>query len=149
METAEETLKIDSAELYLKHVRSLTLQIRSKRDQIEQQKSLLEPMGISYGEKIATSGSGDSLQTGVLELNDLIKEFCTDLVGYVEEYRRASNVIGCLSKPEYRAALVAYYLIGKTWEVICVELGYSWSGLMKLRKQALIEVYDYMPCTWG
>lgn len=39
-------------------------------------------------------------------------------------------------------------MLGKTWEMVCVEMGYSYSGMMKLRRRAVDEVYDLMPEEW-
>ena len=37
------------------------------------------------------------------------------------------------------------YLLGWKWENICVEVGYSYDGIMKLRRRALVSFYEVMP----
>lgn len=136
------------AERYMLYVRSLVVRINIMRDEIERQRALLLPAGIRYGESVACSVSGDAMEDGVIKLQEMIGEYCTELVEYVEQQKAAHEALAKLSKPERTEALTHHYLQGITWEETCVKMDYTWHGMMKLRKKALIELYDHMPEEW-
>lgn len=141
-------VKKHCAKAYLDYIRSLSQRIQSLQENIERQKTLMLPSGINYTESVSQSTSGDNLENGVIKLHELIAEYCTELSEYVEQQHIAHDVFKALSKPEYNSALTRYYLLGKSWEQVCVEMGYSWGGMMKLKRAAEVEVYDYMPEEW-
>lgn len=62
---------------------------------------------------------------------------------------QAVNVITKLDDPRQRQVLLAYYVDSrtadgrkKTWEMVCVELSYSWSRLMEIRSAALAAIEE-------
>lgn len=136
------------AEAYLSHVRSLALRVQLLQEQIDRKRSMLEPCAIRYREASAPGTVGDAMEAGVIELHGLIRDYCTELVGYVEEQREAHHALMMLPRPEYAAALAGYYVHGKSWEQVCVDMGYSYDGIMSLRRRAVPLVYDVMPESW-
>lgn len=132
---------------YLEHVRSLKTRIDALREEIDLNSDMLGTT-TRYREKVSKSGNPKSFEDAVIHLQELIADFLTEMAGYVEEQRIAHDVMRRLSRPEYARALTAYYLSGKTWEMCCVDMGYTWQGMMSLRKKAVQEVYDFMPETW-
>lgn len=57
---------------------------------------------------------------------------------------KAVKVISSLEDPRQRQVLLAYYVdsrtsdgVKKTWEMVCVELSYSWSRLHEIRSAAI------------
>lgn len=133
---------------YLDYIRSLNLRIQTLQESIERQRALMLPSGIAYSESVSQSTQGDTIEQGIIKLADLITTYCTELAEYVEQEMIAHRVFESLSKPEYTAAMTKYYLQGKSWEQVCVEMGYSWQGMMTLRKKAIQEVYGLMPEEW-
>ena len=141
-------VKKHCAKAYLDYVRSLHQRIKSLQENIERQKAMMLPSGIAYSESVAQSSSGDVLENGVIRLQELIQEYCTEMAEYVEQQKIAHDVFNGLSKPEYTIALTKYYALGKSWEQVCVDMGYSWGGMMKLKRAAELEVYNVMPEEW-
>lgn len=135
------------ATAYLDHVRSLRMRIDSLQEEIE---PLREMVGttMDYRERVASSPNPKAFEDAVIRLQGLIADYCTEMAEYVEEQRVAHDVMRGLSKPEYRRALTSHYLGGRTWERCCVDMDYSWQGMMKLRRNAIDEVYDLMPEQW-
>ena len=135
------------ATAYLEHVRSLKARIDSLREEIE---PLREMAGttMDYRERVSGSSNPKAFEDAVIRLQELIADFLTEMAGYVEEQRIAHDVMRRLSRPEYARALTAHYLTGKTWERCCVDMGYTWDGMMSLRRKAVQEVYDLMPEEW-
>lgn len=140
--------KYAKCEEYLKYVRSLSIQIQTKREQIEMQKDLCALSGVDFKERVSVQPTRDSIDNCIIKLEALITEFCTDMAEYVEAQHVASRCLSKLSKPEHRVALTKYYLTGKPWEQVCVDMSYTWQGMMSLRRRAIIELYDYMPEEW-
>lgn len=133
---------------YLSYVRSLSTRIINLQEQIERKRALLEPSGIQYKESVSSSITDNELAEAIDNLKDLIKEFATELSEYIEQHRQAHITFSKLSRPEYARAMTSYYLHGKSWEEVCVDMRYSWDGMMKLRKKASLELYERMPIQW-
>lgn len=146
MEHDQEVRRI-CATAYLEHVRSLKLRIDAIAEQIE---PLREMVGTTMDcrERVSKTPNHKSLEESVIRLQELIADYCTEMAEFVDEQRSAHDVICRLSKPERARALAGYYVNGKSWEMLCVEMGYSWQGMMSLRKRAVDEVYDLMPEQW-
>lgn len=135
------------ATAYLEHVRSLKTRIDALQEEIELNRDMLGTT-TRYREKVSKSGNPKSFEDAVIRLQELIADYCTEMAGYVEEQRIAHDVMRHLSRPEYSRALTTYYVRGKSWELCCVDMGYTWQGMMSLRKRAVQEVYEFMPETW-
>ena len=135
------------ATAYLDHVRSLRMRIDALQEEIE---PLREMVGTTMDNRERVSGSTNpkAFEDAVIKLQDLIADYCTEMAEFADEQQAAHDVMRKLSRPEYRRALTAHYLVGKTWERCCVDMDYSWQGMMKLRRNAIDEVYDLMPEQW-
>lgn len=135
------------ATAYLEHIRSLKARIDSLQEEIE---PLREMAGttMDYRERVSGSPNPKAFEDAVIRLQELIADYCTEMAEFVDEQRIAHEVMRRLSRPEYGRALTAHYLTGKTWERCCVDMDYSWQGMMKLRRNAIDDVYDLMPEQW-
>lgn len=78
---------------------------------------------------------------GIAELDEAIYDRIRELSAMKAE---AVRVIARLPDPAQRKALTAYYVDcrttdgrRKTWEMVAVELSYSWSRLMEIRSAAM------------
>lgn len=68
---------------------------------------------------------------------------------------KAQEALDAMENQGGARALNLYYLSfdenGKrkydTWEKVCVEMSYSYDGMMKLARRAKLELYDHMPHT--
>lgn len=143
----DDEARLLKSESYLMHVRSLSMLIRSKKEQIEfEQECTLS--GVDYGEKITVQPTRDAIDNHIISLAALVDTYNTELAEYIEAKKEAAQVLKKLSKPEYTVALTSYYMNCYTWEQVCVDMNYSWGGMMKLRQKAIIELYDHIPEFW-
>lgn len=78
---------------------------------------------------------------GIAELDEAIYDRIRELSAMKA---KAVRVIAMLPDPAQRKALTAYYVDcrttdgrRKTWEMVAVELSYSWSRLMEIRSAAM------------
>lgn len=140
----EDTVKIVRAERYALYVRSLELKMLFLREEIQHQEQLMVLTGVGYGDKITTSPTDSKVPDGIIKLFEMIEAYNEELSHYVEEHREAHACFTCVDHP-YQAALVGHYILCKTWEQLCVEMHYSYRGMMKLREGGLLRLYDHMP----
>lgn len=135
------------AERWLKHVMALGRRVRALQDEIECQRDMAAGLkGVDYdGMPKASGSSADAMPNAVIKLQGLIAEYCAELDGYVLEQREAHEALSALDDGATREALTRHYLLGRPWEQCCVEMGYTYDGMMKLRRRALSCAYDVMP----
>jgi hypothetical protein len=138
-------VRVICAAEYLKHIRSIGHRIAAIREEIDEQRSFVELTGISLNERVSTASSIDKQERAVIELRELIDDYVNELLIYVEEQKDAHSRLQKMENTIYSQVLTKYYLVGKSWEQICVEMSYSWQGLMTLRRKALQAFYDYIP----
>lgn len=141
-------VKLRCAKDFLEYVRGLETRISNVQSEIESMRAKLELTGIQYREGVATSTKGDKLENGVIALQELIESYCTELSEYVELQEQAHKAVSKLRKAEEAKALTKYYLQHESWEQVCVDMKYTYDGMMKLKRRALIAFYDYMPEEW-
>lgn len=134
----------EQAARWLEHVRSLAQRVRVLQIEIEAQRDI-GLKGIDYAERVSGSNAGDPVMDAVEKLQGLIASYCTELVSYLEEQQRAHEALLKIDDEACGTALRLYYLAGKSWEETCVEMGYSWDGMMTLRRRALVKAYEVMP----
>lgn len=97
---------------------------------------------------VSSSTSPDALPNAVIRVQDMVSELCARLGELMEEQRAAEEALACMQDVAGREALRRHYLNGQTWEGTCVAMAYSWDGMMKLRRRALVELYGHMPAKW-
>lgn len=145
-----ERYKADRAAAYFKRVRSLSARAAALKAEIDAQRAQADGLrGIDYA---GMGGSGpptpDAVPNAVIRLQSAIEAYCTELCALTDAQMEAHAVIHGADRPEYAAALSRYYLAGESWEQVCVAMGYTWDGMMKLRLRALSDAYDRLPHGW-
>lgn len=135
---------------WLEHVRRLGGKCRSLQREVEEQRELASGVkGLDYSAPaVSASSSPDGIPNAVALLLETIEDYCTELAGYVAEQKAAHDALNAMSDELGAEALKRHYLCGQSWESCCVEMGYSWDGMMSLRKRAVLELYDHIPMEW-
>lgn len=133
---------------YLKYIRSLSVRIEMLQEEIERKRSLLEMTAHQFSDKVTSSIQDSRIAESLSDLKDLIHDFAKELSVYIEQQRLAYAAFSKLSSVEGTRAMVAYYLEKKPWEEICVEMNYSWDGIMSLRRRCANELYEFLPSEW-
>ena len=135
------------ATAYLDHLKSL----KGKIDFIKEDIELLRDIGgtaMSYRERVASSPNPKAFEDRMASLDETRRRWDLELAEFADELDMAHDVFLRMSSREGARALKSHYLLGRSWEMVCVEMGYSYSGMMKLRHRAIDEVYDLMPERW-
>lgn len=141
----DDASKIAIASDYAKSVKSLEECIERQQEEITRRRALLDGLkAIQYGDKVATSGLNRSIEELSEQLHEMIKEYVTELVEYVDKIREARQCIGCLQHP-YSSALMWHYVMDYPWRIVERKLNFSHSRMMDIRQDALLALYEVMP----
>lgn len=148
-ETEIDRYKYDQARAYLEHVRALSCRTQALRAEIEAQRELADGVkAMRYGECGSASPQPDRMADTVARLQKLVQGYCEELARYVDEQETAHGCVMLMERPEHAQAIASYYLLGRAWERVCVDMGYTWDGMMSLRRRAITAFYDVMPVEW-
>lgn len=140
----------DQAERWLKRVMSLKRRVDTLSAEIEEHRSIASGLSSveSDGMPKPPNSSPDSIPNAIIRLHELIADYVTELRGYVEEQDEAHRALLNIEDEQCREVLTRHYLLSRSWERCCVEMNYTYDGIMKLRRRALLKAYDVMPHRW-
>lgn len=122
-----------------------------KMDSIREDIELLRDVGtttMDYHERVSSSPNPKKFEDRMLRLREKEDKWDEELEEFLEKIDVAHDVFLSMRNRDGARALNLHYMQGKTWEMVCVEMGYSYGGMMKLRRRAVDEVYDLMPEEW-
>ena len=129
---------------YLREVRGLRRDIKTKQREREELWNLISSPGSMHPKEIQVQSSipkdkqGDILAT----ITDIDRIISDEISEYGTEINRAREIINSLSKPIHRTICTKYYILGSTWEQVANEEGYSVSHVQKMHGWALHELYQ-------
>lgn len=138
---------IAQAKAWLAKVRRLAAYERAMRDIAERQLEMADGLrGIDYSaDRVSTASDGNAIPRAV----EAHLEAMADLAAIADDAARriaeAAAVVDAMDDPTEAAALARYYLGGDSWEQVCVDMGYTWQGMMAIQRRALLHVYPLMP----
>ena len=141
-------VKCICAEKYLAYIEDLESRIDSVSACVQKQKDRLDVLGVSYDCMQSNSSPRDTLPEGIVKLMELVDKASVDLIEYKEQRTIAEEAIDSLPNFPMRKALRMRYLDGKTWAMVEAAMAYTHSGMMHLRKRAMVELYTTMPEEW-
>lgn len=134
------------AKTYLEQLEILDTKINQKQMQLSDLKlKSTSTGGISYGERVQTSPSGDSLCNAVTRYVALEQEINDDIDHFVDKKNVIINQIHALSDVKYIKLLFMRYVQFKRLEVIAVEMNYSYQYTKELHGVALQEFQNTYP----
>lgn len=145
-----ERYKRAQAARWLEHVRRLGGKCRALQAQIEEERSIATGLqGIDYSAvSFAATPTADAIPNAVAKIQDLVRAYCEELSSCASERKEAHDALNAMDDELCAEALRRHYLASQPWEQCCVEMGYSYDGMMSLRKRALSAAYDRMPHRW-
>ena len=104
--------------------------------------------GVDYrAERVSGSPSAKDMADKVAEIRERGDAYLMALADYEERRHQANEALMRMEDATCEAALRRRYLLGWDWERVCVRMGYSYDGMMKLRRRALAEYWEVMPHT--
>ena len=103
--------------------------------------------GIDYSAvRVQSSQAADAIPRAVIahiEAAEKLGELSEDARRRVDE---AASALALMDDATEASCLQLYYVDAlDTWEHVCVRMHYSYDGMMKLRRRALVHAYAVMP----
>lgn len=142
------TIHQKKSQRYLRHLRLNEQHIRVLESEIELQQSRLQLNGVAGGENVNASMSGKALEEGFTRLYELCDSLDSDLIGYVEEREEGLKAIHCLEDPDHFIVLYLRYFEALRFSSIANMLGISERTVFNIHKEALSDIYRYIPAQW-
>lgn len=130
-----------TAKQYLRQIKCLTVMIKQKQEQAAELEELNKSgnMGVRYGkDRVQSSRVRDGMD-GVVKYIDIIREVDGDIEDYVRLKNKIVNEIQGLTDPSHVELLYKRYVEFKRFEVIAVEMNYSYDRTRHVHGDALIE----------
>lgn len=148
-ESHSDEFKILASTRYAKHIRSLKMKCDAIQfDVDEMRESMTGVRGMTYGARSPRFASGDAIPNGVARLDEMIAEYTTCLVEWLDEKREAVERFKMLDATSF-ALLTYYYANGLTWaetgKLMNMDPAYV---QRKPKRDAMIALYDVMPERW-
>jgi len=141
--THDETVMYLASKKYMDYVRGLKLRMETLRNEIDALNDGLKAVDYS-GDKVSTSCVPDGVERNAIKAIEMIAAYTAESAEYAEVSWQAHIMLKKL-QAEQCACLTKHYILGSTWEQTCVDMEYTWGGMMKLRKRALIALYEFLP----
>lgn len=149
--TEWEQYRYAQARAWLEHVRDLGERVQSMRALVDAEYAAIDGVRAIDPSREGHGGSGstdDAMLEAIERITKHVREYAALLSEYEDERYDARRHLASMPEHSERAALTYRYLLGWTWESICVELHYSYDGMMKLRRRAIVNAYDVLPNGW-
>lgn len=140
--------RADQARGYMEHVRSISISMECRREEIERMRSKQLPAAVVCTEGTQGSVYGDAVPDGIIALDEAICAYCSDLVGFVDEMKRAHDAISRVDCVERREILRLRYLCGMSLREASERMRYEYQSSKRLCMLALADVWEFIPLEW-
>lgn len=138
------------ARAWLEHVRRLGAEAERLQGLVESERAMLDGVrGIDYTVEHVSGTRGAPDTADLMDaLSDRIRDYTAAIAAYTDERQRAARILEGVVDAASRRILTEHYLLGKTWSEVAELTDYSESGLMKLRRRALLQAFEVVPMEW-
>lgn len=129
---------MENAKEFFQQILNIDRQIDSKFEQLERLKSLATKVTSVMRETAAKpSNVSRSTENSVEKIILLQNELNAEIDQYVDMKQTAYGILKEMKNEKQRRCLEYRYLLGKSFEAIAEEMGYSYFGICKLHSRAL------------
>jgi hypothetical protein len=143
-----EQYRIGQAEAWLEKVRKAVAYAARLEESAAAQYALADGLkAMDYSKvRVSTSATPDAIPNAVMNHMSMGESFQRIADDARARATEAAEAIAKLDDPTEAAALHLYYVDAlETWEHVCVRMHYTYDGMMKLRRRAVLHAYDVMP----
>lgn len=135
-----------TAKAYLQQIRKCDRMIENKLSEIDSLRGLAESVTGTWKEDVVQGcGASDKLGDTVAKIVDLQNEINADIDKLVDLKEEVMKVIDQIDDP-FCDLLYKRYFQFKKWEVIAVEMGYTFRHVTRMHGEALKKVNDVLVC---
>lgn len=123
---------------YLNQISRLNAVIRNRTEELKQLRDMAMSVSVAQKEiNVQVSTEKDKLGASVSEIVDLESEINQIIKELISMRKVISNEISSLPVKNQYDVLYKRYVLGKDWNLICVEMGYSFRNVMSIHGKAL------------
>lgn len=142
-----EQRRVDTARAWLEKCRKAVGYERTLRESAQAHYDLVR--GIDYSAvSVQSSPSPDAVPNAVIAHEGIAAKLGALADDAARRIGEAAESLAAMDDPTEAQCLHLYYIDAlDTWERVCVKMGYSYDGMMKLSRRALLHAYDVMPHT--
>ena len=127
----------------LKQYRNIKLEIKSIEDEINELRNQIQSVRAVNLSDMPKGGSQADFTDIIAEIDELTRALHIKMSQSLVIQERIENVIDKLDNPIERALLRYRYILGYTWEEVCVAMNYSWKQIHRLHSKSLMNLkYD-------
>ena len=140
--------RIEQAEAWLVRVRKTAGYAKRVSESAEAVMARADNLrGIDYSAvSVSTSPTADAIPDAVILAEELGETMQVISATARDRVTAAAEALSRMEDPTEATCLQLYYVDAyDTWERVCVDMHYSYDGMMKLRRRALLSAYDVMP----
>lgn len=139
--------RIDQAHAYLERIRRMGEDCAGLQQLVDDARERADGVkGIDYSAvRVSTSPTDEGMLIAVDAIKERIRDYVTALAEYEDMRHEASRSLMRMEDSVEAKALRLRYLCGYEWEAVCVDMHYSWQGMMSLRRRALTSFWEVMP----
>ena len=139
--------RIDQAHAYLERIRKMGDDCAALQAEVDDARVRATGVtGIDYTRDLVKSSPTDGkMADAVSAIRDAISDYVVKLAEFTGERSRASDALMLMDDLTEARVLRLRYLLDWKWEKVCTEMDYTWDGMMKLRRRALLHAYDVIP----
>lgn len=133
--------QILNTQKYLQQIKVLETKIKQKKEEyIEVHNAALSVSAVRYDkEPIQCTKTGDTLERNVIRYLELENKIKADELEYYQLRNKIINEIQMLSDNRFVNILYKRYVEYKSYELISVEMNYSFDYTKELHRKSLIE----------
>lgn len=125
---------------YLSQINRCDHVIKNKMSEIQKLSDMATSISVSPKEvDVQSSGDPDKMGSAVAKIADLQNEIKELVCEFVDKRRVIIGQIDSMENTDVYIVLHAHYVDNKDWNLISVEMGYSYRNIMNLRKKAIRE----------
>ena len=143
-----EVYRIGQAEAWLENVRKTVAYAASLEESAAAQYALADGLrGLDYSRvQVSTSPTPDAIPNAVARHVDMGDKYVEIAANARDRAAQAADALDRMDDPTEATCLRLYYVDAlETWEHVCVRMHYTYDGMMKLRRRAVLHAYDVMP----
>ena len=130
---------MNATKRYLKQVRHIDEEIEFRRGELEKiREDITSIKGIAYDkDRVQSSPTDDGILKKVIQLQKIGKNISDLIVKRTKIRNQIINEITMMPNRVHMNVLHKYYVDGKTFELIAVEMGYSYDRIIHIHSEAL------------
>lgn len=140
--------RIEQAERWLKKVRrtvGLSKKLEESANEVMARAKNLRSVDYS-AIRVTTSPTPDAIPDAIILADEMGETLGVLSESARDRVNQAARALTEMDDATEVTCLLLYYVDAyDTWERVCVAMEYTYDGMMKLRRRALLHAYDVMP----